>query len=471
MRALIAAILFVFAMDAVGQAIPRFLFRPIVRPYDYRPVRGPNKYNKDKNGSTDSTTLTPGFKLNGTWWAWQDPLTGQLFTAQGAPALGRVLVNWFSMPGVDQNGVPVDGNQTSGSWSNRRITRWSTTTPGGSTLVNSQSNPNLRLVGRVNNGINWYGAPQRRMIDDQNRSRSYVIPPNFTGGAVNVRPQYLGYLVTDYGENDGSPPAPNGDWPNKIWLAPNPITSGVPAPSGARGTTGVSTQLGIAGEWINSYFWYDFNVRSQDRAGLEGLKDFSLAGLPMDVLLPATGTNDTSLAAIGNRSPNVGQPVSIQMGYMIKCTRTSAQVPMSNPARFFWNNYTYTRVPIGTDGINDTTSSLAQYNRGANGSGLGSGPPGARTGPYALTRLFGNYVVVSGVFSGNQGNTNNAGNFTFNPSAMGNVSSTRSMSTMLQYGSLHTKLRMMMRMPALGPEYLFLNLQNPTFNGRANIMQ
>ena len=54
---------------------------------------------------------------------------------------------------------------------------------------------------------------------------------------------------------------------------------------------------------------------------------------------------------------------------------------------------------------------------------------------------------------------------------MGNVSSTRSMSTMLQYGSLHTKLRMMMRMPALGPEYLFLNLQNPTFNGRANILQ
>ncbi|SVC02444.1 uncharacterized protein METZ01_LOCUS255298, partial [marine metagenome] len=233
MRTLITAILFVFAMDALGQAIPRFLFRPIVRPYDYRPVRGPNKYNKDKNGSTDSTTRTPGFKLNGTWWAWQDPLTGQLFTAQGNPALGRVLVNWFAIPGVDQNGVPIDGNQTSGSWSNRRITRWSTTTPGGSTLVNKHTNPNLVLVGRVNNGINWYSAPQRRMIDDQNRSRTYVIPPNFTGGAVNVRPQYLGYIVTDYGENDGSTPAPNGDWPNKTWLNPIGITSGN-APSGSR---------------------------------------------------------------------------------------------------------------------------------------------------------------------------------------------------------------------------------------------
>ena len=470
MRTLITAILFVFAMDALGQAIPRFLFRPIVRPYDYRPVRGPNKYNKDKNGSTDSTTLTPGFKLNGTWWAWQDPLTGQLFTAQGAPALGRVLVNWFAIPGVDQNGVPIDGNQTSGSWSNRRITRWSTTTPGGGTLVNKHTNPNLRLIGRVNNGINWYSAPQRRMIDDQNRSRTYVIPPNFTGGAVNVRPQYLGYIVTDYGENDGSTPAPNGNWPNKTWLNPTGITSGN-APSGSRAAIMPSGQAGIFGEWSRSYFWYDFNVRSQDRAGLEGLKDFSLAGLPFDNLLPPAGTNSVSLAAIQGSSPNVGQPVSIQMGWMIRCIRTSAQVPNSNPARFFWNNYAYTRVPIGTDGVNDTTSSIAQYNRGSNGSGAGSGPPGARTGPYALTRLFGNFVINGGVLSGNQGNNLNSGIFGFNPSAMGNISSTRSMSTMLQYGSLHTKLRMMMRMPALGPEYLFLNLQNPTFNGRANILQ
>ena len=45
------------------------------------------------------------------------------------------------------------------------------------------------------------------------------------------------------------------------------------------------------------------------------------------------------------------------------------------------------------------------------------------------------------------------------------------MSTMLQYGSLNIKLRLLMRMPSLGPEFLFLNLQNPTMNGRANIMQ
>ena len=333
MRTLITAILFVFAMDAAGQAIPRFLFRPIVRPFDPRPVRGPHKYNKDKNGSTDPRTGQKGFDLNGSWNPWVDPLTG-LPVPAGTP--GAVLVNWFSMPGVNPlTGLPYDANQTSGAWSNRRITRWSTTTPGGNTLVNPQSNPNLRLYGRVNNGgINYFNGPQRQMIDDKNRSRSYVIPPNFTGGAVVVRPQYLGYSVSDFGENDGSVPAPNGDWPNKTWQDP----VGEPAqPTGSRAATQPSTQLGIWGQWSRCYYWYDFNVVSQGRAGLEGLRDYSLAGLPFDVLQPPTGTNSVILAGIQASSPNVSNPVSIQMGYMIRVTRTAVAVTPPEPPYYHAN--------------------------------------------------------------------------------------------------------------------------------------
>ena len=475
MRTLIASLFFVLAMDTLGQAIPRFLFRPVVQPFAPMPVRwvnpttgqrvptgtpgavrGPNSYNPDKNGSTDPLTGMPGFNINSSWNPWIDPTTG-LPVPAGTP--GAVQVNWFSIPGIDPlTGLPVDANQTFGSFANRRITRWSTTTPGGTTLVNPQTNPNLRLYGPVNNGgINFYRAPQRPMIDDLNRSRSYVIPPAITGGPVTVRPQYLGFGVTDYGQNDGTPPAPAGSWPNKVWQ--DPVGQGG-QPNGSRAATQFSTQVGIAGEWSRCYYWYDFNVQSQGRGGLEGLKDFSLAGLPYDILLPGTGTNNTALAGIQALAPQINNPVSVQMGWMIRVTRTSVAVtPATTPPSFRWVvPYTYERVPIGTDGINDTSSSLVGYNRNS---------------LFNFSSFFGNFVVNPGVFSNNQGNNQNSGVFTtnFNPSAIGNVTSTRSMSTMLQYGSLNIKLRMLMRMPALGPEFLFLNMQNPTFNGRPNILQ
>ena len=454
MRTLIASLLLVLAIDTVGQAIPRFLFRPIVRPFDPRPVRGPNKYNKDKNGSTDPKTGQKGFDVNATWNVWIDPLTG-LPVAAGTP--GAVQVNWFSMPGVNPlTGLPYDANQTIGTWTNRKITRWSATTPGG-TPVKRGNNPNLRLYGPLKSNFNFFSAPQRPMIDDQNRSVSYVIPPSITGGAVQVRPQYLGYNVTDYGENDGTAPAPNGSWPNKIWQ--DPVGQGG-QPNGSRAATQLSTQVGIAGQWSRCYYWYDFNVQSKGRAGLEGLKDYSLAGLPYDILLPGTGTNNTALAVIQGLAPQINNPVSVQMGWMIRVTRTSVAVtPATTPPSFRWIvPYTYERVAIGTDGINDTTSSLNSYNRNS---------------LFNFTSFFGNFIVNPGVFSNNQGNNQNSGVFTtnFNPSAIGNIASTRSMSTMLQYGSLNIKLRLLMRMPALGPEFLFLNLQNPTYNGRPNILQ
>ena len=58
----------------------------------------------------------------------------------------------------------------------------------------------------------------------------------------------------------------------------------------------------------------------------------------------------------------------------------------------------------------------------------------------------------------------------FNPTL--EITSVRDLNALLQFGDLRLKMRQMMRLPQLGPEYLFLNLQNPSLGpGRPNLLQ
>ena len=53
-RSLMFCALFM-ACTAMSQPIARFLWTPVVRPFDYRPAYGTNAYNPENNGSTDTT--------------------------------------------------------------------------------------------------------------------------------------------------------------------------------------------------------------------------------------------------------------------------------------------------------------------------------------------------------------------------------------------------------------------------------
>ena len=454
MRSLLLIFSLLIVFESAGQGVPRFLFTPIVRPFDYRPVVGgdPNlRYNSDKNGSL-RTTGTKAFETNATYTP-NDPVTG-------------VRINKFTFPGIP------DGNQTIGSWNNRRITRWTTIEPGGSTLLNPPQNPNLKIKGDLNGSIQIYAPPQRAMIDDTNASASYLIPPNITGGTVQVRNQYLPYNVTTYGV---AGPGPGGvsappPWPGQDFTDGFTAT-GAFDPTWARNVTARSTQAAqgpgtdVRGQWTTAIFWYDFNIVAPNRGGLSGSKRFSLAGLPPGAFtasqpLPVIG----QLAAANVAASAIVNPTAIVLGQCLVVTRTEGSSTFTygnnqTGRNYHWFGTGYTinisTATITAAGGNDAASSLAVYNRNE---------------LFNSSRFFSDFIITAGTLDSNQQNGNNAGSFTQNPTL--NIFSSRNIGVMLQYGDLRLKMRQMMRMPQLGPEYLFLNLQNPSLGpARPNIIQ
>ena len=137
------------ACTAMSQPIARFLWTPVVRPFDWRPAYGTNAYNPQNNGSRDTTGL------------------------QANNLDDNKTVKWNSLTSL----IEFNATETLvvGSHSNERKTRWNSN----STL--NATNPNLRLItpttdpNRTGQKIQIYSAPQRRMIDDRNSSESYLI--------------------------------------------------------------------------------------------------------------------------------------------------------------------------------------------------------------------------------------------------------------------------------------------------------
>jgi hypothetical protein len=459
-KAAILILASLIAFEASGQSVPRFLFTPIVRPYDYRPVVGgppENQYKWENNGSLRTTGIN-AFQTSATYTQ-TDPVTG-------------VRINKFTFPGTP------DGNQTIGSWNNRRITRWATTAPGESTLKNPPLNPNLKLKGDLNGSIQIYAAPQRAMIDDTNASASYLIPPNITGGTVQVRNQYQPYAVTTYGVAPvgagGVSAAP--PWPGQDFTDGYAGTGGLD-PTWARNVTTRSTQASqgpgstdVRNQWTTAIFWYDFNIVAPNRGGLSGGTRFSLAGLPGGTFT-ASGTVAVrgQLTAANFGAAAVTLPTQIVLGQCLVVTRTegSSTFQYPNPNgngnltgrnyHWFGNGFTIniSTATITASGGNDGSSSLAIYNR---------------NNLFTQSRFFSDFIITAGTLDSNQQNGNNAGSFTQNPTL--NIFSSRNVGVMLQYGDLRLKMRQMMRLPQLGPEYLFLNLQNPSLGpARPNIIQ
>ena len=102
------------ACTAMSQPIARFLWTPVVRPFDYRPAYGTNAYNPENNGSKDTTGISAN-NLN-----------------------NNQVVKWNSLTSL----IEFNATQTLvvGSKSNERKTRWNSN----STL--NSTNPNLRLI-------------------------------------------------------------------------------------------------------------------------------------------------------------------------------------------------------------------------------------------------------------------------------------------------------------------------------------
>ena len=459
MRSLLTIFSLLIVFESAGQGVPRFLFTPIVRPFDYRPVVGGDpalRYNSDKNGSLRATG-TKAFSTRATYNEF-DPVTG-------------VRINKFTFPGSP------DGNQTIGSWNNRRITRWTTTEPGTSTLLNPPQNPNLKIKGDLNGSIQIYAPPQRAMIDDTNASASYLIPPNITGGTVQVRNQYQPYNVTTYGVAGVGPGGVSEDppWPGQDFTDGFTAT-GAFDPTWARNVTARSTQAGqgpgatdVRNQWTTAIFWYDFNIVAPNRGGLSGAKRFSLAGLPAGAFTASNPLPVTlELAAAQLAAAAVTLPTEIVLGQCLVVTRTegsstftynNAQGNQQTGTNYHWfgNGYTIniSTATITASGGNDSLSSIAIYNR---------------NDLFTSSRFFSDFIITAGTLDSNQQNGNNAGSFTQNPTL--NIFSSRNVGVMLQYGDLRLKMRQMMRMPQLGPEYLFLNLQNPSLGpARPNIIQ
>ena len=80
---------------------------------------------------------------------------------------------------------------------------------------------------------------------------------------------------------------------------------------------------------------------------------------------------------------------------------------------------------------------------------------------YSTTALFGNFFITPGVTAQNQSEGGNSEGFgTNDPTRL--LSSTRSINAIMQLGDLNKKLRILSRLPHLGPDYLFINVVNPT---------
>ena len=121
------------ACTAMSQPIARFLWTPVVRPFDWRPAYGTNAYNPQNNGSRDTTGL------------------------QANNLDDNKTVKWNSLTSL----IEFNATETLvvGSHSNERKTRWNSN----STL--NATNPNLRLItpttdpNRTGQKIQIYSAP------------------------------------------------------------------------------------------------------------------------------------------------------------------------------------------------------------------------------------------------------------------------------------------------------------------------
>ena len=51
-RTFIYIFTFVLCVDLIGQGVPRFLWTPVVRPFNYQPKSGVNRYDPTKTGQS-----------------------------------------------------------------------------------------------------------------------------------------------------------------------------------------------------------------------------------------------------------------------------------------------------------------------------------------------------------------------------------------------------------------------------------
>lgn len=402
LRAIILCTL-LFAYSAISQGIPRFLWTPVVRPFDWRPAYGNNAFNPDKNGSTDTTG------------------------ANGTNLDQNSTVKWNSLTSL----IEFNSTQTVtiGSEANKRVTRWN-----GNSTQNS-TNPNLRLITPTDTNntalkIQYFSAPQRRMIDDRNSSESYLIYSSNPLVSPTVRTTYKGYTIT----------AANLVGPRNV------------------------TTHAQSGNWTQRDYWYEFTMTSDGRVGLEGTKTFTVAGVPTAAfvneqrLLGNTVELEPPLSSsfagfFGGASYNTManlciDPADITVGEMFRFTRAvSGSAPnwVVNPL-----------IPPATRPaiVGDNTSSLPRYQR---------------QNMYSTTRFFGNFFISPGVVANNQSNTGNSGTFGAND-PITTLSSTRSINAIMQMGDLTRKLRILNRLPHLGPDYLFINVVTPNITVGPNTL-
>ena len=378
------------ACTAMSQPIARFLWTPVVRPFDYRPAYGTNAYNPENNGSKDTTGVSAN-NLN-----------------------NNQVIKWNSLTSL----IEFNATQTLvvGSKSNERKTRWNIN----STL--NSTNPNLRLVTPNANTtepkIQIYSAPQRRMIDDRNASESYLIYSSNPLVKPTVREEYYGYVIT------------NVETIEYEWL-----------PTGLTLSNNRRTHK-------EHHYYYRFTLTSKGRVGLEATKDFTIAGLPIAGGTPTiahtgglfggpavlTGLNAAAQACVGKSQEAINAGEMIHQIYKVAgADPNKIAVPDS-----------VSRAPVQ----NDSSSSLAQY---------------TREDMYSNTRFFGNFLISGGVVALNHGSQGqNSGEFDSNSSdPTRTLSSVRNIGQSMQLGDLNKKLRLLSRLPQLGPDYLFLNVVNP----------
>ena len=379
------------AYTAMSQPIARFLWTPVVRPFDYRPAYGTNAYNGDKNGSKDPTGAN-GHNLS-------DPS----------------VVKWNSLTSLIE--FNATKTLTVGSESNQRLTRWNTSS------TSKFSNPNLRLVTPTPNAnptepkIQIYSAPQRRMIDDRNASESYLIYSANPLVKPTVREDYYGYVVSAV------------ETIQYEWL-----------PGALALSNGARTHK-------EHHYYYRFTLTSKGRVGLEATKDFTIAGLPIaggtptiahtggffggPAVLPALDAAAQACIGKSQEAINAGEMIH-QIYKVAGADPNKIAVPDS-----------VSRAPVQ----NDSSSSLAQY---------------TREDMYSNARFFGNFLISGGVVAQNHGSQGqNSGQFDPTSDPTRTLSSVRNIGQNMQLGDLNKKLRLLSRLPQLGPDYLFLNVVNP----------
>ena len=379
------------ACTAMSQPIARFLWTPVVRPFDYRPAYGTNAYNPENNGSKDTTGISAN-NLN-----------------------NNQVVKWNSLTSL----IEFNATQTLvvGSKSNERKTRWNSN----STL--NSTNPNLRLVTPTPNAnttepkIKIYSSPQRRMIDDRNASESYLIYSANPLVKPTVREDYYGYVVS-------AVETVEYEWvPTGLTLSNNAKTH------------------------KEHHYYYRFTLTSKGRVGLEATKDFTIAGLPIaggTPTIPHTGgffggpavllgLDAAAQACIGKSQESIVAGEMILQVY---------KVAGADPNKFATPD-SVSRAPVQ----NDSSSSLAQY---------------TRQDMYSNARFFGNFLISSGVVAQNHGSQGqNSGQFNPTSDPTRTLSSVRNIGQNMQLGDLNKKLRLLSRLPQLGPDYLFMNVVNP----------